>query len=218
MGGDTYNKAMRSPSPAVLGALALPALMFFLGTSLAAQYLRVDYDWVLAPLSFYLIGPYSGWLIAGFYALSFGTLCVALGLHGSQAPIPLKRVALVLFVVDAITTCLVTMADTDLPGGPPHSVHGMVHYAVAATAFLSVTLGMLVQSWCFREDTYWRRHFRKALALAVLTFAMLCAYVLWRGLPRGASEKAVILLIVLWLLMAGRWLMLTRLQPGPARS
>jgi hypothetical protein len=201
---------MRSPSPAALGALALPALMFFLGTSLALQYLRTDYGWAAAPLSFYLIGPHSGWLIGGFYALAFATLCVAIGLHTNQGPIPLKRVALALFVVDAIATCVVTLADTDLPGGPSHTAHGMVHYAAAATAFLSVTLAMLVQSWCFRQDPYWRRHFRKALGLAVLTFAMLCAYVLWRGLPRGASEKAVILLIVLWLLSASGWLMRTR--------
>jgi hypothetical protein len=210
---------MRSLSAALLGALALPALMFFLGTSLAVQYLRVDYDWATAPLSFYLVGPYSGWLVAGFYALALGTLCVALGLHASQAPVPLKRLALVLFVVDAVATCMITMADTDLPGGPPHTFHGMVHYAVAATAFLSVTLAMLVQSRCFRHDPHWRRHFHKAFTLAGLTFGMLCVYVLWRGLPRGASEKAVILLIVLWLLMAGRWLMQTRLtQPDPAQS
>jgi hypothetical protein len=186
--------------------------MFFLGTSLTVQYLRADYDWALAPLSFYLIGPYSGWLIGGFYTLAFATLCVAFGLRASQAPIPLKRVACALFVVDAAATCLVPLADTDLPGGPSHTVHGMVHYAVSATAFLSVTLAMLVQSWCFREDPYWRRHFRAAFVLAIVTFVMLATYVLWRGLPRGASEKAVILLIVLWLLMAGRWLMLTRLE------
>lgn len=203
---------MRSPSPAVLGALALPALMLFLGTSLAVQYLRADYDWALAPLSFYLIGPYSGWLIAGFYTLAFATLCVASGLRASQAPIPLKRAAFALFVVDAVATCLVPLADTDLPGGPAHTVHGMVHYAVSATAFLSVTLAMLAQSWSFRQDPYWRRHFRMGFALAVFTFVMLATYVLWRGLPRGASEKAVILLIVLWLLLAGRWLMLTRLK------
>jgi hypothetical protein len=202
---------MRPLSPAILGALALPALTLFLGTSLALQYLRVDYDWVTAPLSFYLIGPHDGWLIAGFYALALGTLCVALGLHASQAPVPLKRLALVLFIVDAIATCMVPLADTDLPGGPPHSVHGLVHYAVAATAFLSVTLGMLVQSWCFRQDPYWRRHFRKAFILAVFTFGMLCTYVLWRGLPRGASEKVV---IVLWLLVAGGWLMQTRSAPS----
>ncbi|HEY3859333.1 MAG TPA: DUF998 domain-containing protein [Gammaproteobacteria bacterium] len=203
---------MRSPSPAVLGALALPSLSFFLGTSLALQYLRSDYDWVAAPLSFYLIGPYSAWLIAGFFALALGTLCVALGLRVSQEPAPFKRVAVALFVVDAVATCLVTFADTDLPGGPRHTAHGLLHYVFAATAFLSVSLGMLAQSWSFRRDDYWRRHFRTAFSLAVLTFAALCVYVLWRELPRGLSEKIVILLIVLWLLMAGRWLMQTRLK------
>jgi hypothetical protein len=203
---------MRSPSPAVLGALAVAGLMLFLGTALATQLLRADYDWLTAPLSFYLVGPHNGWLTAGFYGLAFGTLCVAFGLHASLGAVPLKRLALVLFVVDAVATCLVTAADTDLPGGPRHTLHGLVHYAVAATAFLSVTLAMLAQSWGFRRDSYWRRHLTTASVLSVITFITLAVYVLWRALPRGASEKLVILLIVLWLLMAARWLMLTRLK------
>jgi hypothetical membrane protein len=121
-------------------------------------------------------------------------------------------VAFTLFAVDAVATCLVTFADTDLPGGPKHTTHGLLHYAFATTAFLSVTLGMLVQSWSLRLDPYWHRHFRTAFSLAVFTFAALCVYVLWRDLPRGLSEKIVILLIVLWLLMAGRWLMQARLK------
>jgi hypothetical protein len=205
---------MRYPSPAMLGALACAGLMLFLGTALATQYLRADYDWVTAPLSFYMVGPHEGWLMAGFYGLAAGTLCVALGLHASLGPVPLKRLALMLFAVDAVATCLVTAADTDLPGGPHPSVHGLVHYAVAATAFLSVTLAMLAQSWSFRRDVYWRRHLTTASVLSVVTFITLAVYVLWRALPRGASEKLVILLIVLWLLLAARWLMLTQSRDG----
>ena len=96
------------------------------------------------------------------------------------------------------------------------TLHGLVHYAVAATAFLSVTLAMLVQSWGFRRDAYWRRHFTAASVLAVITFIALAVYVLWRALPRGASEKLVILLIVLWLLLTTRWLMLTQPKGGTA--
>jgi hypothetical protein len=203
---------MRYLSPAVAGAIALPCLAYFFIASLVMQFLRPDYDWVAAPLSFYLLGPYSPWLIAGFFALATGVLCVALGLHASLETATLRRTSLVLFVADALGICVVSLVHTDTAADPGPTTHGLIHYVAAAVAFLSVTLGMLTQSWRFRLDANWRRHFRTAFPLAVLTFAALLTYVIWRGLPRGAAEKAVILLIVLWLLLASRWLMLTR-QP-----
>jgi len=186
-------------------------LAYFFGSSLTLQFLRPDYDWVNAPLSFYLVGPDSPWLIAGFFSLALGVFCVGLGLHrGLETPL-LRRTALALFLMDAAAICVVALVQTDLPGGDGPSTHGIVHYIAATTAFLSVTLGMLVQSWRFRADSHWRGHFRKAFPLALVTFAGLWVYGLWHELPRGASEKAVILLIVLWLMLTSRWL--TRLPP-----
>lgn len=201
---------MRYPSPPVFGAVALPCLAYFFIASLVMQFLRPDYDWVGMPLSFYLIGPHSPWLIAGFFALAAGVLCVALGLHTSLETAVLRRISLGLFVVDALGICVVSLVHTDTAADAEPTTHGLIHYVAAAVAFLSVTLGMLTQSWRFRADPYWQRHFRTAFPLAVITFAALLTYVIWRGLPRGAAEKAVILLIVLWLLLTSRWLMLTR--------
>lgn len=194
------------------GVAAMLGLAYFFVSSLVLQFLRPDYDWVNAPLSFYLVGPDSPWLIAGFFCLALGVFCVGLGLQRGLATPVLRRTALALFMVDAAAICVVALVQTDLPGGPDNPTpHGLVHYVAASIAFLSVTLGMLAQSWRFRDDQYWRGHFRKAFPLAVLTFAGLLIYVLWRELPRGAAEKAVILLIVLWLMLASRWL--TRLPP-----
>ncbi|HEV7163894.1 MAG TPA: DUF998 domain-containing protein [Gammaproteobacteria bacterium] len=201
---------MRSPSPAVAGAIALPCLAYFFGASLVLQFARADYDWVAMPLSFYLLGPYCAWLILGFFALAAGVLCVALGLHASLKTAALRRLSLALFVVDAAAICVVALAHTDTSADQGPTTHGVVHYTAAAVAFLSVTIGMLTQSWRFRADPHWQRHFRTAFLLAAVTFMVLWVYVLWRALPRGAMEKAVILLIVLWLLLVSRWLMLTR--------
>ncbi len=201
---------MSPPSPAVAGAIALPCLAYFFGASLVMQFLRPDYDWVGMPLSFYLLGPYSPWLIVGFFALAAGVFCVALGLHASLETAALRRTSFGLFAVDAVAICVVALVHTDTAADPGLTTHGLIHYLAAAVAFLSVTLGMLTQSWRFRTDPYWRRHFHVAFPLAAITFAALWLYALWRGLPRGAAEKAVILLIVLWLLLASRWLMLTR--------
>lgn len=193
------------------GVVAMLGLAYFFGSSLVLQFLRPDYDWVNAPLSFYLIGPHSPWLIAGFFCLALGVFCVGMGLHRGLASPRLRRTALALFLLDAAAICVVALVQSDIPGGDGPTTHGIVHYIAATLAFLSVTLGMLAQSWRFREDLHWRAHFRKAFPLAVVTFAGLWVYALWRALPRGAAEKAVILLIVLWLMLASRWL--TRLPP-----
>lgn len=205
---------MRSLSPAIAGAIALPCLAYFFVASLVMQFMRPDYDWVGMPLSFYLIGPHSPWLLAGFFALATGVLCVGFGLHAALETATLRRSSLALFLTDAAAICVVALVHTDTTADHAPTTHGMVHYVAATIAFLSVTLGMLTQSWRFREDPYWRRYFPTAFPLAAVTFAALWLYALWRALPRGAAEKAVILLIVLWLLLASRWLMLTR-QPRP---
>jgi hypothetical protein len=189
----------------------MPALAYFLGASVALQFTRSDYDWILDPLSFYLIGPGSGWLILGFFALAAGIVGVGLGLQASVRPTALGRAARVLFMIAALATATVALVQTDLPGGPNPTLHGMLHFAAASIAFLGITVAMLLQAWCLRGDPYWQRHFRVAFALAVLTFVSLAMYTLWRALPRGISEKFVILLIVLWLLLASRWLMQARL-------
>ncbi len=193
------------------GVVAMLGLGYFFGSSLALQFLRPDYDWVTSPLSFYLVGPDSPWLIAGFFTLALGVACVGLGLHrGLESP-QLQRTALALFLVDSAAICVVALVQTDTPGGHGPTPHGVVHYIAATISFLSVTLGMLAQSWRFRADLHWRPHFLKAFVLAVVTFVALLLYGLWRELPRGAAEKAVILLIVLWLMLVSRWL--TRLPP-----
>ncbi|HEV2110622.1 MAG TPA: DUF998 domain-containing protein [Gammaproteobacteria bacterium] len=193
------------------GVVAMLGLAYFFISSLVLQFVRSDYDWVNAPLSFYLVGPDSPWLIVGFFALAMGVFCVTVGLQLALETASLRRTSLALFLVDSVAICVVALVHTDTPGGNGPTTHGVVHYIAATIAFLSVTLGMLAQSWRFRSDRHWQRHFRRAFPLAVVTFAGLWLYALWRELPRGAAEKAVILLIVLWLMLVSRWL--TRLPP-----
>ena len=195
--------------PALAGALAVLGLEFFLAAAVTLQYLRPDHDWVTTPLSFYLIGPYSAWLVAGYFALALSIMLVGWGFHADLAPPVRNRPILGLFGLAALGVCTVALAHTDLPGMSHLTPEGMLHDAAAIVAFAAAGIGLLLQAWRLRYDARWRERHRKAFALAVLAFAALWAYVLFPWMPRGASQKFVILLIVLWLLMAARWLTLT---------
>lgn len=198
----------RRLSPAFAGVLAVLGVEFFLATALVLQYLRADLDWIRAPLSFYLIGPHSGWLIAAYFALAAAILLVGLGFRGELAAGARSLPTLLLFAATAVCICTVALAHTDLPGTARLTPEGRLHNTAAILAFICATLGMLLQAWRLRYDPRWRPRHPLALAVAVLAFAVLLVYALHLGLPTGAVQKSAILLIVLWLLMAGRWLSL----------
>ncbi|HSN18817.1 MAG TPA: DUF998 domain-containing protein [Gammaproteobacteria bacterium] len=205
---------MKSPIPAqyipaIAGVVAVAGLEFFLVVAVTLQYLRPDQDWVTTPLSFYLIGPHSGWLIAAYFALALSIFLVGWGFHMDLLPPLRSRAILALFGIAASGVCTVAVAHTDLPGAGHLTPEGMLHNTAAIVAFAAAGIGMLLQAWWLRYDSRWRDRHRIAFLLAVLAFAALWTYVLLPWLPRGATQKFVILLIVLWLLMAARWLTLT---------
>jgi len=199
----------RRLSPALAGILAVIGLEFFLVTALVMQYLRADLDWVKAPLSYYLIGPHSGWLITAYFFLAASILLVGLGFYRELAPPARSIVAVMLFAAAALCVCIVALAHMDMPGTARFTAEGRLHNAAATLAFACASFGMLLQAWQLRHDPRWRARYPQALVLALLTFALLLAYELLAWLPRGALQKSAILLIVLWLLMTGRWLSLT---------
>lgn len=203
-------------SPALAGALAVAGVEFFLGVAIVLQYLRADLDWVKTPLSFYLLGPRSGWLITAYFMLAASILLVGLGFHRELVPEARSGLTLLLFAVSALCVCIVALAHTDLPGGMLHTPEGQLHNAAAILAFVCVAAGMLLQAWQLRHDPRWRKRHHRALLLALLTLAVLLVYTLLPWLPRGALQKSAILLIVLWLLMTGRWLTLTWMRETPA--
>lgn len=203
-------------SPALAGAVAVVCVEFFLGVAIALQYLRQDLDWIATPLSFYLLGPHSLWLVTAYFGLAAAMLLVGLGFHWDLVPTARSRTALCLFALSGLCVCVVALAHTDLPGAARFTPEGLLHNSAAILAFLSAVLAMLLQAWGLHHDPRWLARQRKAMGLALLSFAALMAYALIHGLPRGATQKFVILLIVLWLLMTGRWLTLTWMRSRDA--
>lgn len=188
-----------------LGMVALIGVAIFAIACGAAQFLRTDYNWVEVPLSFYVLGPYGGAVEASYFALAPGLTALGVGWYRALDRAARSAAPLLLFVIATVALCITAVEITDVPSGP-HTLHGVVHVIAAMTTFLCVTVAMLLQSWRLRFDPRWRSRFRSAFALALIAFIALWIDALAKTLPRGLSEKVVIVLILAWLWRAAWWL------------
>jgi hypothetical protein len=189
-----------------LGLFALLGVAAFAITCGAAQFLRDDYDWLRVPLSFYVIGPYGRAVEAAYFVLASGLAALGAGWYRTLDRKARSAAPLLLFLLAAVALSVTAAEFTDIPGRPP-TLHGLVHVVAANTTFLCVTVAMLLQSWRLRHDPRWRARFRPAFALAAFAFAALWIHALVHPIPRGLGEKAVIVLILLWLWCASWWLL-----------
>lgn len=187
-----------------IGRLALIGVLYFFLIATVLQFLRPDYSFMGTPLSFYLLGPYSGWLHSAFYALAAAIALLGAGCYLSCAPAARTGGTPALFFLGATGVLVTAIFRTDTNGTP--TLHGIIHILAASVAFLCVSAAMLVQSWRFRQDPRWQAHFRPAMELAVFEFIVLWWYALFHYPARGFMEKMTILLILLWLGLAAWWL------------
>lgn len=185
-----------------LGRWAVIGVLFFLAVAVLLQFLRTDYLWIKTPLSFYLLGPWNGWLHAGFFALAVAIALIAAGLYLDSPSGARSAATLLLFGVGAAGVVLTALAPTDV--GSHLTLHGALHLIGAALAFLFTSTGMLLQSWYFRRHPRWRAIFPGALTLALIEYLWLWFYALVRTPVNGLVQKITILLILAWLLGAAR--------------
>lgn len=188
-----------------IGTLALSAVMLFAVVCFAVQVMRTDLDWLRAPLSFYLLGD-CGWAVKSVYfALGAALILIGLGYYRALTASARSGAPLLLFVVAGLALDVTALADSSTQPGA-YSLEAFVHGLAANTAFLCVTVAMLLQSARLRGDAAWRQRAVMAFMLAAVCFAALWVHVLWREAPRGLTQKVVIVLILGWLALASTWL------------
>ncbi|WP_414706825.1 DUF998 domain-containing protein [Rudaea sp.] len=164
----------------------------------AVQFLRGDLDWVAAPLSYYLLGPFGAEAIAAYLALSAGLIALGIGFRSALIASARSGALVLLFAVAGVALAVTALSE-------PAKAHGnvleweAVHRFAAMTTFLCVTVAMLLQSFWLRFDPRWRGRFPFAFALAALAFIALWIYALMHLFPSGISQKTVIALILAWL-------------------
>lgn len=195
-----------------LGTIALIGMAAFLCACIAAQFLRTDLDWVQVPNSFYLIGPY-GWMVrTGYFAMSLVLILFAVGGYLALHRTARSAAPVLLFVVGAVALSVTAIERTPV-AGQPLVLEGYVHGVAAQTAFLCTVTAMLLQAWRLRGDARWKPWFRPAFLYAMTCFVLLWVQALWRDLPRGLSQKLLIVLIAGWLMAAAY-----RLRRGPGSA
>ncbi|SBV35671.1 conserved membrane hypothetical protein [uncultured Stenotrophomonas sp.] len=195
----TFSLPMRLKRCVALSTLA--ALLLFAATAIWLQFARDDLDWVRATLSLYLHGPHGLLLRTAYCVLAAGMAVLALALYADMRGPARRGLPLALFCMAGLGLATVAVGDSWLPEHAP-LLAPLVHGLAAQTAFLCVTVAMLLQAWCFDRDARWQGRHRLAWWWAWLAFAGLWLHVLWRDSPRGLGQKLVIALVVGWLAWA----------------
>ncbi|MBT2143996.1 MULTISPECIES: DUF998 domain-containing protein [unclassified Rhodanobacter] len=188
-----------------LGDIALAGLLVFSVVAVAVQLLRSDLDWMDAPLSLYLLDAYGHWLQAAYVVLALALASLGAGYYFALREGRRSAAPWLLFVCAGVGLCVTALAHSNLPGRAP-TLEGLVHGVAAQTAFLCVSVAMLLQSWWLRANPRWRPRFAPAFALALACFVGIWVDALWHGMPRGLEQRLVIALILVWLLLAANWL------------
>lgn len=189
----------RARAHGAIALAALCALVLFTATALWTQWARQDLDWAQATLSLYLHGPWGLALRSAYCVLAVAIMLLAWSLHAASRSPRRSAAAPLLFWMAACGLMGVAIGDSWLPTHAP-LLAPLVHGLAANTAFLCVSVAMLLQSWYLRADPRWSRWAGAAWGWAWLCFVLLWLHVLWRGPPRGAGQKLVIAAVVLWLL------------------
>lgn len=197
-------------------ALVMMALMLFVLCATWLQFARADLDWAWATLSLYLHGPHGVLLRVAYCLLALAIGLLAWMLHAQAQGVARRALPPALFTVAGLGLAGVAIGDSWLPQHAP-LLAPLVHGLSAQTAFLCVTVAMLLQAWCFGRDPRWSSLHRWSWWWAWLAFAGLWLHVLWRASPRGLGQKLVVALVVGWLLMVAiaAW---RRLHKGPAET
>lgn len=174
--------------------IVLTGLLVFLFTAITVQVVHPSYDWAHAPLSFYLSGPHGVWLQSAYVALALAIALQSLRVWRVARHGIANTLALLLFCAGACGLVVTALYPGGSPAGAVPAFEHRVHLISALSAFGLTGLAMLL-----RGALDWRAGGRMLLPLAILAFVCLLLHVGIRELPRGASQKAVIALYLLWL-------------------
>lgn len=162
------------------------------------------------------VGTY-GWVmnlnfvVRGVLSLAFVGALVQVWPKVEKRP----NVGLALIALWGVGAFVLSFNTTDVSG--PATIHGAIHNATAALAFLFVAVGALLVSFSMSLRSPWDSVRPYAQILAILTAIALVALTVGGGIPRveshyfGLLERVFLGFVLLWMLVIS--ILLLRLGP-----
>ena len=184
---------------AVLAACCLLATAYVFGCVLVLHGLRLDLDPWRATLSQYLVGPGSGWLVAGYMLQAMAMLALAQRLRRWPRPGAMASIQAGSLAVAALGLAAVAAGDVLFP--PADTLHPGVHHHLAASlAFTAALASCALHVWRLWSGELPLPLRRTATLLALLCWLLACAHAAGLpGLAHGAGQKLLISCLLLWI-------------------
>ena len=183
-------------------SFAHASVLLFAAMAVAMQFLRTDLDPVAAQLSAYLVGDYGVLLRGSYYLLGAGIVALAFAGRTAAHEAPLRDATALLFALAGIALPPVAVTQLYVPDDTARLVHGLC----AQTVFLSISAALLLQAIAWKSIARFAHLARTRVALAAACVATLALNLAHLPLPRGATQKLLITLIVVALAWSSRTL------------
>lgn len=165
--------------------LTVALLVVYVILDAVAQLLPPHYSAIAQAESDLAVGPYGYVMTVNFVVRGVLSLAFLIGLGGATNLG--KKGGSWLIGAWAVGAFILAASPTDVGPGPA-TVHGMVHLATAALAFLLVVLGELWLSYDFRGEPRLASLRPLALAVAAVTALLLVVLAVVQARPHLASE------------------------------
>ena len=177
----------------------VPFLAFsaFIGSIVAMPVIQDGYNPVEERISQAVLGAHGFVQVFGIFALSAGTLAVAVQLARSTTARTVWATA-GLMLVSAACVAFVAVIPTDPPGGD--SVHGNAHLTLAVGASIATIAAMLNASHSFRREECLRSLAIPSLIFGIASAALLTMMALNFG-PAGLVQRIAVICQIGWLAM-----------------
>ncbi|HZK15111.1 MAG TPA: DUF998 domain-containing protein, partial [Solirubrobacterales bacterium] len=160
---------------AILAAIAVLGVLYFLAAVSVGQLLRPMYDPVQRTISELAVGRYGSLQISAFVALGLSLVALPLGLWQRVRATITSRLGLGLILVGGVSSFAAAAFPTDLRNAAIVTLSGQIHQVSASVGYGCLITAMLLLSWHFRRDVPWRAFHLPSSGLSLVGLATLLA-------------------------------------------
>jgi hypothetical protein len=184
---------------AILAAVAVAGVLYFLTAVSVAELLRPMYDPIDRTISELAVGHHGYLQVSAFIALGVSLLALPCGLWGRVRATLASRTGLALILVCGVSSFVAAAFPTDLRTAAVATVTGQVHEVSASVGYACLISAMLLLSWHFRGDVHWRSHRHLSAALTGLGLtALLALTAAGNGPVTGLLQRLMAATLLSW--------------------